>query len=637
MALKKRGFDALHVHPMYDENQNLEYLPGAPVSQDHEKGEQKGIGKSMGRDLTEDNSYRPSFIPVATTQDQDVPLYTTVDRMARTSQQDSQADNQPVSSSDSMNGNTLASLENYSREQQHSMATTASSVSQNGYVPLAYQDSGSTHINHGMPSHGHIVMYPPSQVTFTHAGRRETSTVQPQLIAAGIPTKPHIPPVQHQLVQASSSTKVVPSGPSTPPSHSPHQRKQDQVQSHQPTVVNAIEPRPGGPQGFPAQWHLLESQGHAGEPTVANAIEPRSHGPQGRHPQVQGRAGEPAVANAMEPRPHGPQGRHPEVQGHAGEPTVANAMEPKPSGPQGFPAQGHLPASQGHASQPAIANGMEPRPHGPQGRHLQVQGHAGQQVVVNAMEPRPHGPQGRHPQVQGHAGQPVVVNAMEPRPHGPQGRHPQVQGHAGQPVVVNAMQLRPHGPQGRHPQVQGHAGQPAVANVMEPRPCGPQGGHPQVQRQVGQSAVATAMEPMQGSLIPPKGAYPRFSEAVPSTLPLHVDDSRLAFLNHVTMPEAIGKAGQAVTSSQSLSLLHHQHQPPQQVLTQPFPRVEDVPKYRGFAPLSRTMIGGIPANHQLRERLQNLANRQRSLATRSGDQDIGNLQGMEGIIVYMYM
>ena len=583
MALKKRGFDALHVHPMYDENQNLEYLPGAPVSQDHEKGEQKGIGKSMGRDLTEDNSYRPSFIPVATTQDQDVPLYTTVDRMARTSQQDSQADNQPVRSSDSMNGNTLASLENYSRGQQHSMASTASSVSQNGYVPLAYQDSGSTHINHRMPSHGHIVMYPPSQVTFTHAGRREASTVHPQLIAAGIPTKPHIPSVQHQLVQASSSTKMVPSGPSTPPSHSPHQLKQDQVQSHQPTVVNAMEPRPGGPQGFPAQWHLLESQGHAGQPAIANAMEPRPRGPQGRHPQVQGRAGELAVANAMEPRPHVPQGRHPEVQGHAGELVVVNATEPKPGGPQGFPAQGHLPASQGHAGQPAIAN------------------------------------------------------AMEPRPHGPQGRHPQVQGHAGQPVVVNAMQPRPHGPQERHPQVQGHADQPAVANAMESRPRGPQGGHLQVQRHAGHSAVATTMEPMQGSLIPPKGAYPRFSEAVPSTLPLHIDDSRLAFLNHVTMPEAIGKAGQAVTSSQSLSLLHHQHQPPQQVLTQPFPRVEHVPKSRGFAPVSRTMIGGIPANHQLRERLQNLANRQRSLATRSGDQDIGNLQGMEGIIVYMYM
>lgn len=149
--------------------------------------------------------------------------------------------------------------------------------------------------------------------------------------------------------------------------------------------------------------------------------------------------------------------------------------------------------------------------------------------------------------------------------------------------------------------------QPAGSNTMEPMPGGPQ-----------------------GFAIPAQGGSPRLSQAMPPP-----DDSRLASPNHSKKPESTRQ----ITSSETSGLSHQQQQqPPLQVHAQPAPQLEQVPKSRGFAPISRTMIGGLPASQQLRERLQNLANRQRSMVARSVDQDIGSVhqhnlgEGREGKI-----
>jgi len=84
-----------------------------------------------------------------------------------------------------------------------------------------------------------------------------------------------------------------------------------------------------------------------------------------------------------------------------------------------------------------------------------------------------------------------------------------------------------------------------------------------------------------------------------------------------TTTRQLGSATQAATSD-----MPQQHQQPlQQVQSQPTAKLEQPSKSRGFVPVSKGMTGGLPA-HQLRERLQNLANRQKSLAAKNSEQDV---------------
>ena len=88
-----------------------------------------------------------------------------------------------------------------------------------------------------------------------------------------------------------------------------------------------------------------------------------------------------------------------------------------------------------------------------------------------------------------------------------------------------------------------------------------------------------------------------------------------------------GHTVQAVTipPGKTSHVLHqHQHQPSQQNDAEPSVRPRHPLKPNSFAPFSRTTAGSLPAGHQLRERLQNLANRQKSLAVK-GDQNVGSL------------
>ena len=55
-------------------------------------------------------------------------------------------------------------------------------------------------------------------------------------------------------------------------------------------------------------------------------------------------------------------------------------------------------------------------------------------------------------------------------------------------------------------------------------------------------------------------------------------------------------------------------------------------KPKVFAPVTRTAFDGLPANHQLRERLQNMANRQKGLIARNSEQNDGNVQDLEGTL-----
>jgi len=143
--------------------------------------------------------------------------------------------------------------------------------------------------------------------------------------------------------------------------------------------------------------------------------------------------------------------------------------------------------------------------------------------------------------------------------------------------------------------------QPDVFNTMQPMPGVPQG-------------------LPQGK--PSQAASPRLTHEVPPAYPQ--EDSRLAFPNQLKNPESVRQGAAAVTSVKASDLKHNQEEPPRQVHVQP------ASKSRGFVPVSRTMIVGLPANHQLRERLQNLANRQKTLTGKSGDQDVGSLHQNKG-------
>ena len=130
-----------------------------------------------------------------------------------------------------------------------------------------------------------------------------------------------------------------------------------------------------------------------------------------------------------------------------------------------------------------------------------------------------------------------------------------------------------------------------------------------LQTQVGK-AVSRSLEPTQSSSISQGVRLTTVSEAVPRIVasgPGHT-------VQAVTIPP--GKTAHA--------LHQHQHQPSQQNDVEPSVRPQHPLKPNVFAPFSRTTAGSLPAGHQLRERLQNLANRQKTLAVKS-DQNVGSL------------
>ena len=130
-----------------------------------------------------------------------------------------------------------------------------------------------------------------------------------------------------------------------------------------------------------------------------------------------------------------------------------------------------------------------------------------------------------------------------------------------------------------------------------------------LQTQVGK-VVSRSLEPTQPSSISQGVRLTTVSEAVP-----HIAAS------------GPGHTVQAVTipPGKTSRVLHqHQHQPSQQNDAEPSVRPQHPLKPNGFAPFSRTTAGSLPASHQLRERLQNLANRQKTLAVK-GDQNAGSL------------
>ena len=123
-------------------------------------------------------------------------------------------------------------------------------------------------------------------------------------------------------------------------------------------------------------------------------------------------------------------------------------------------------------------------------------------------------------------------------------------------------------------------------------------------------AVSRSLDPTQPSSISQGVRLTTVSEAVPriaASGPGHT-------VQAVTIPP--GKTSHA--------LHQHQHQPSQQNEAEPSVRPQHPLKPNGFAPFSRTTAGSLPAGHQLRERLQNLANRQKTLAVK-GDQNVGSL------------
>ena len=130
-----------------------------------------------------------------------------------------------------------------------------------------------------------------------------------------------------------------------------------------------------------------------------------------------------------------------------------------------------------------------------------------------------------------------------------------------------------------------------------------------LQTQVGK-VVSRSLEPTQPASISQGVRLTTVSETVPGIAasgPGHT-------VQAVTIPP--GKTSHA--------LHQHQHQPSQQNEAEPSVRPQHPLKPNSFAPFSRTMAGSLPAGHQLRERLQNLANRQKTLAVKS-DQNVGSL------------
>lgn len=253
-----------------DENQSLEYLPGAPVSHAYEKQEQEVTTRTgTGRDLTADSRNKPSFIPLATSQDHNMSQYSALSRKAASPVTVAHKHNPPMTSSGSVQPHIQLSMEDYTKQQQ-SVVPTAVQVPQfphNRHVPLVYPYSGPTSVDYGMPGHGqissNIVMYPPSHVHFSQPSSREATTTQPQTTVSGAPNI-HVPLIQNP--PAPPGTQEIHTGSSsTSPLYSSHQQMleqpsinaQVQVQtaqpavSQQPAVFDTMQPMPGVPQVFP--------------------------------------------------------------------------------------------------------------------------------------------------------------------------------------------------------------------------------------------------------------------------------------------------------------------------------------------------------------------------------------------------
>ena len=266
--MRQGAFDALH--PSQHENHSLEYLPEAPVSQAYEKQEQE-VTKTTGsgRDLAADSRNKPSLIPLATSQDHNMPHHSALSRMAGSPV--SHKHNPPVTSSSYMQPHVQSSMEDYNT-QQHSQSVVptvvpATQLPHNGHVPLMYPYSASFSLDHGMPNHGQIsssiVMYPPSQAHFTQASNRQATTTQPQTIVPGVPNI-HVPLIQDQLAPPGSKVVSTQSS-SASPLYSSHQQLPGkpsmnapvQVQTAQPpvgqqsAVFDTMQPMPGVPQGIP--------------------------------------------------------------------------------------------------------------------------------------------------------------------------------------------------------------------------------------------------------------------------------------------------------------------------------------------------------------------------------------------------
>ena len=151
--------------------------------------------------------------------------------------------------------------------------------------------------------------------------------------------------------------------------------------------------------------------------------------------------------------------------------------------------------------------------------------------------------------------------------------------------------------------------QPAVFNTMQPMPGGPQGF-------------------TEGVPNPPQAAFPKQSHEMP---PADTEEgSRLTSPWHFKNPDSIRQGAAAVTSAEASNLKHSQEQPLREGYAQPAPKMEHASKSTGFPPVPRAMIGGLRANHQLRERLQNLANRQKNLKGKTGSQDVGSVHQTKG-------
>ena len=130
-----------------------------------------------------------------------------------------------------------------------------------------------------------------------------------------------------------------------------------------------------------------------------------------------------------------------------------------------------------------------------------------------------------------------------------------------------------------------------------------------LQTQVGK-AVSRSLEPTQPSSISQGVRLTTVSQAVPGIA--------------ASGPGHTVQAATIPPDKTAHALHQHQHQPSQQNEAEPSVRPQHPLKPNSFAPFSRTTAGSLPAGHQLRERLQNLANRQKSLAIKS-DQNVGSL------------
>ena len=111
------------------------------------------------------------------------------------------------------------------------------------------------------------------------------------------------------------------------------------------------------------------------------------------------------------------------------------------------------------------------------------------------------------------------------------------------------------------------------------------------------------------------------SQGVPSPTDVSTRMSRTMPSGAATLQPCTTRQVHLVTQQETSNGLP---QPQQQVQAQSSTKLEHAPKSRGFVPVSKITTSGLPAGHQLRERLQNLANRQKSLAAKTSDHNVGS-------------